>query len=727
MVAVSSTTKHARHGQAMPPAERTSTRARGRAVSLRTFGIVSGTLAGLLTLDALVNEQTRFDVRVINEVQRVDAPFLHEAVTAISTLTASEGAILMWALTFIAFAVTRWWLPALATLTLPIGGVLNQIVGELLVERTRPDPGVVTRTVADIQAASFPSGHVMGAVMLYGFLLFVATRIDNRALRLAIQIPSAIVIVAIGFVRVWEGAHWPTDVLGAYAYGGLFLAVLFAAYGRIEALAGHLPFVHAGELEHDEAQAHAHALTSVVIFRDGEVAKVYNPGFLPRALYWLSFQAPFPYERNRDALRAAAERRNLAALLTEYWYGEARVARVTGIEPAGDRWALVSEFVDGHAPSDREDAKRFLRDLRARFEQAGLPTWQIDPRQPRAIDNLLETPNGYAIVDLESGLAAPLASLTTWRRAIRRGHVPLFDTVFYDITRAYVAREADAMRERMGAIWLAELELTLDAAEHATAAWYASEPRLWSVLAQPKTWKRRLAARFAGSQEKALGWMTASVEQWHAEGRITDDEAVALRAEMETPQFQAVLPHLGVHLVMSILLRFPLGSIARAGWSLWALGAATLKLMLRRSDRHAFRQSFSIHNPLVIAIAAIPGFGTFAYLASGPIRSNRLLMRVTVDAVMFKLPWRLYERSGMRRVLVIGRATGSRAGQPRPEPAVTAAPQPVAAFEPVAESGFGPAPVPLPLPLPVPVAAMSYAPRATPRAGYLSSDVAAWD
>ena len=53
----------------------------------------------------------------------------------------------------------------------------------------------------------------------------------------------------------------------------------------------------------------------------------------------------------------------------------------------------------------------------------------------------------------------------------------------------------------------------------------------------------------------------------------------------------------------------------------------------------------------MIALAAIPGFGTFAYVASKPIRSNRLLVRVMLDAAMAKVPWNLYQRSGMRRIV----------------------------------------------------------------------------
>lgn len=733
MVAVASTRKH--HGASAPVSLNEATRARPH-VSLRAAGIASGTVAGLLTVDAMLHEQSRFDVWTIQTVQKFDAPGLETIVHAISTLTSSEGAIAMWALTLVILAVSRWWLAALAMFTLPIGGLVNNFVGEVVVGRTRPDAEVVTRTVPDIQAASFPSGHVMGAVMLYGFLFFVASRIQNRVLRFAVRGVSAGIIGTIGFIRVWEGAHWPTDVIGAYAFGGIFLVAIFAVYNKLEASVGHLPFIHAGEVAHDESSRHAHALTSTVIFREGEVAKVYNPGFLPRAIYWLSFQAAFPYERNERALNAAMGRRNLAAMLTEYWYGERRVARVTSVERSHGQFALVSEFVDGAASSDRADAKAFLIDLKARFESAGLPTWQIDPRQPRAIDNVLETANGYQIVDLESGLASPMASIKSWKRALRRGHVPLFDTVFYDITREYVAEESAAMRAQMGDAWMTELEGTIATAETETNAWYASEPRMWSVLAQPKSWKARIEARVAGGQDKAMGWLTTSVDAWEAEGRISDAEAVELRAQMDTPQFQAVIPHLGAHVVISILLRFPFGSIARAGWTTWALLAATVRLLVRRSDLQTWKQAWSIHNPLVIALGAIPGFGTFAYLAAGPVRSNRLLMRVTVDAVMFKMPWRLYERTGMRRIVVIGRAENTR----RDEQAI---PANIRTFEPAAhstESGFGTSTV-----VPMPIAAFTLTSMAVPmmtnststggnisgtegfQRGFGRADLTAWD
>jgi hypothetical protein len=349
---------------------------------------------------------------------------------------------------------------------------------------------------------------------------------------------------------------------------------------------------------------------------------------LRRALNWLARQASSPAIPSRVPSSAAMHRRKLASLLTEYWYGE---SRITGVER-----------VFGQAPTDRYVARAFLTGLAARFEEAGLPTWPIDPRHPRAIDNLRETGNGvYKVVDLESGLVSPLPSVKTWFRALRRGQAPSSAVVFFDVTRVYIAREEDSMRARFGDAWVEDVHATLDAAESESVARRRGEPRL----------RTRLQSRVAGGREKAQAWLERAVATWEREERITGEEAAALRAQMAEPAFQQTLPYLGAHLLISIPLRFPFGSMVRPFLILGALAVATARLLTRRIDRASWRRAATIHSPLVMLLSAMPAVGSMAYFAAKPMRSNRVLLRIVADALAQKVPWNLYTRTGLRRLI----------------------------------------------------------------------------
>jgi hypothetical protein len=164
-------------------------------------------------------------------------------------------------------------------------------------------------------------------------------------------------------------------------------------------------------------------------------------------------------------------------------------------------------------------------------------------------------------------------------------------------------------------------------------------------------WPRRLRQATAGGRERASTWVVEAVTRWEAEGRISPDEARALRLQIAEPAFQAVLPHLGAHLGISVFLRFPFGSITRVTWTAGSLLTATGQRLLGRIDRETWRTATVVHSPLVIVLAALPSVGAFAYLASRPVRRNRLLLRVTADAALQHLPWHVYRRSRLDRLI----------------------------------------------------------------------------
>ena len=118
--------------------------------------------------------------------------------------------------------VRKWWYPLLL-LTLAVGGgsLLNILLKHFF-HRQRP---VLENPLLTLTSFGFPSGHTMGSTLFYGLLaVFAAHSMRTWRLRALTFCGAAVVIALIGLSRVYLGAHYLTDVLGAIAVGLAWLA-----------------------------------------------------------------------------------------------------------------------------------------------------------------------------------------------------------------------------------------------------------------------------------------------------------------------------------------------------------------------------------------------------------------------------------------------------------------------------------------------------------------------
>jgi len=92
----------------------------------------------------------------------------------------------------------------------------------------RPRPGEDYEPMVEERYFSFPSGHSMGSLCVYGFTAYLLCRHFPRW-RWPIRMLALALVLAVGLSRVYLAAHYPGDVAGGFAAGipCLFLALVF--------------------------------------------------------------------------------------------------------------------------------------------------------------------------------------------------------------------------------------------------------------------------------------------------------------------------------------------------------------------------------------------------------------------------------------------------------------------------------------------------------------------
>ncbi len=179
--------------------------------------LFGGIVEDLITADPIVAA----DIRIANLLSALRTDTLTHVFTWITALGKSKLI-----LGFMAISVGLLWLwrkhqyilPFLITI---VGSETFTHIGKLAFHRPRPETALYAE-----HSFSFPSGHATIAVAFYGFAGYLTARFAHGWNRKAnIFFTTMLLIIMIGFSRIYLGVHYVSDVWSGYLVGAMWLII----------------------------------------------------------------------------------------------------------------------------------------------------------------------------------------------------------------------------------------------------------------------------------------------------------------------------------------------------------------------------------------------------------------------------------------------------------------------------------------------------------------------
>jgi undecaprenyl-diphosphatase len=165
--------------------------------------------------EVLEKETQAFDQATLLTLRHLHTPLRNQIMIGVTAL-GQPSVLLIVTLSLGIWLLLKRCRPEAITMVIGTVGALglNYLLKELF-RRARPP---IWEHVISVTQYSFPSGHAMISLVVYGLSAYLLAIRFYRWRGLIFSL-SILLILAIGFSRLYLGVHWPSDVAAGYATG----------------------------------------------------------------------------------------------------------------------------------------------------------------------------------------------------------------------------------------------------------------------------------------------------------------------------------------------------------------------------------------------------------------------------------------------------------------------------------------------------------------------------
>ena len=174
----------------------------------------------IITLRVITTEELIIDTMAYNLfVEKLRSPNLNKVMLLVATLSNMPVTVIFIIVLLILIKDKKIALTIPANLLLIT--IINQIL-KLIIQRPRP----IGYRLIEIGEYSFPSGHAMTSMALYGFLIYLSYKlIKNKNLKIFFITACILIIIIIGISRIYLGVHYCSDVLAGWSISIIYLII----------------------------------------------------------------------------------------------------------------------------------------------------------------------------------------------------------------------------------------------------------------------------------------------------------------------------------------------------------------------------------------------------------------------------------------------------------------------------------------------------------------------
>jgi membrane-associated phospholipid phosphatase len=205
---------------------------------LSTLTLRLGALAALaiafvaLTFAVAAGSLNLFDQQVLHAMSGVWNPSLHPLFQAIAELGGLELTTILMAALVVFLLRTGSASDAWVLVAFGASQILETLYKTALHHPGPPlsvshaDGPSITLLLGQSSSSgnSFPSGHMVRAVVVYGLIAFVVRRLAPSPATRALAIPIMVVLILVeAFDRLYLDVHWESDVIGGVLLGAIAL------------------------------------------------------------------------------------------------------------------------------------------------------------------------------------------------------------------------------------------------------------------------------------------------------------------------------------------------------------------------------------------------------------------------------------------------------------------------------------------------------------------------